>query len=120
MDIFKAFRFEAAHRLPHAGEDNKCYRLHGHSFRVEIHVTGSVHKEKGWVMDFADIKALFDPVLDELDHRYLNDIDGLDNPTSENIARWIWNRMKPSLHRMSKVVVQETCTAGCVYEGEDA
>jgi 6-pyruvoyltetrahydropterin/6-carboxytetrahydropterin synthase len=119
MEIFKEFTFEAAHRLPNVPEGHKCARLHGHSFRVEIHVRGPVHPELGWVIDFADIKDAFKPFYDRLDHYYLNEIEGLENPTSENLARWIWERVQPSLSGLSRVVVRETCTSGCVYEGEE-
>lgn len=109
--------FEAAHRLPNVPEGHKCSRLHGHSFRVEIHVRGDVDPHSGWVMDFADIKAAFKPLLDQLDHYYLNDISGLENPTSENIARWIWERLRPALPGLARVLVHETCTSGCAYTG---
>lgn len=118
MDIFKQFTIEAAHRLPHVPEGHKCGRLHGHSFRVEVHVSGPVDEDAGWVVDFADISAAFKPLFQSLDHYYLNEIPGLENPTSENLARWIWQRLKPELPLLSKVVVRETCTAGCVYSGE--
>lgn len=120
MDVFKSFTFEAAHRLPNVPEGHKCARLHGHSFRVEVHVEGPVGDRSGWVVDFAEIKAAFDPIRDRLDHRYLNDIEGLENPTSENVARYIWQHLKPRLYSLSELVVHETCTAGCVYRGEDA
>lgn len=120
MDVFKSFTFEAAHRLPNVPEGHKCARLHGHSFRVEVHVEGPVGDRSGWVVDFAEIKAAFDPIRDRLDHRYLNDIEGLENPTSENVARYIWRFLKPQLSGLSELVVHETCTAGCVYRGEDA
>ncbi len=119
MRIFKEFSFEAAHRLPNVGHQHKCARLHGHSFRVRIEVVGVVDQAFGWVMDFADIKAAFTPLLDQLDHNYLNDIGGLENPTSENIARWIWIRLKPRLPPLSKITVRETCTSGCSYRGEE-
>ncbi len=119
MEIFKAFTFEAAHRLPNLPESHKCSRLHGHSFRVEVHVGGPVDDVTGWVMDFADVKAAYKPVWEMLDHHYLNDIEGLENPTSENLARWVWARLKPVLPQLTKLVVHETCTAGCVYSGED-
>ena len=119
MDIFKSFTFEAAHLLPNVPEGHKCRRLHGHSFRVEVHVSGDVGAETGWVMDFADVKAAFDPIFARLDHRYLNEIAGLENPTSEVLAKWIWRELKPALPGLSKLVVHETCTAGCVYRGED-
>ena len=119
MEIWKQFDFEAAHRLPNVPPGHKCARLHGHSFRVAIHVRGEVDAKTGWVMDFADIKVAFEPLLSRLDHYYLNEIEGLENPTSENLARWIWQRLQPSLPLLCRVVVKETCTSGCVYEGED-
>jgi 6-pyruvoyltetrahydropterin/6-carboxytetrahydropterin synthase len=118
MEIFKEFTFEAAHRLPNVPEDHKCARLHGHSFKVTIHVEGRVDENTGWVMDFGDIKAVFKPLYEQLDHYYLNEIDGLDNPTSENLARWIWVRLKQDLPELSMIVVNETCTSGCIYRGE--
>ncbi|MFT7617683.1 MAG: 6-pyruvoyltetrahydropterin/6-carboxytetrahydropterin synthase [Planctomycetota bacterium] len=118
MDIFKAISFEAAHLLPNVPEGHKCGRLHGHSFEVELHVSGEVDPTSGWVMDFADLKKAFRPIYDRLDHYYLNDIPGLENPTSENLARWIWQELKPSLTQLSKIVVRETCTSGCVYTGD--
>ena len=118
MDIFKEFHFEAAHRLPHVPPGHKCERLHGHSFRVEIHVRGPVVEPTGWVMDFAAIKVAFTPLHERLDHHYLNEIEGLENPTSENLARWIWDRLRPRLPELARVVIRETCTSGCVYEGE--
>ncbi len=119
MEIFKEFVFEAAHRLPNVPEGHKCGRLHGHSFRAELHVEGPVDPKTGWILDFAEIKAAFKPTYDRLDHYYLNEIEGLENPTSENLARWIWRQVKPRLPLLSKVVVRETCTCGCVYRGED-
>jgi 6-pyruvoyltetrahydropterin/6-carboxytetrahydropterin synthase len=117
MEIFKEFVFEAAHRLPHVPEGHKCARLHGHSFTAQIYVSGEVDRLTGWVLDFADIKAAFAPYYDLLDHHYLNEIDGLENPTSENIALWIWSKIAPLLPGLSKVVVKETCTTGAVYLG---
>ena len=117
MDIFKAFTLEAAHRLPNVPDGHKCARLHGHSFRVELHVSGPLDPHMGWVMDFADVKRAFQPIYDQLDHHYLNDIPGLDNPTSERLAEWIWDQLKPVLPLLSAVVVHETCTSGCRYTG---
>ena len=117
-EIFKEFTFEAAHRLPFVPADHKCARLHGHSFRVEIHVSGEVGEQTGWIMDFADIKSAFKPLYNQLDHHYLNEIEGLENPTSENLARWIWEGLEQLLPGLSRIVVRETCTSGCVYVGE--
>ena len=119
MEIFKIFTVEAAHHLPNVPEGHKCRRLHGHSFRIEIHVAGPVPEQTGWIMDFADLTRAFQPIYEQLDHHYLNEIEGLQNPTSENLARWIWRRLKPTLPVLSGVVVRETCTAGCVYKGEE-
>lgn len=118
MEIFKIFTLEAAHRLPHVPPEHKCHRLHGHSFRVEVHVSGPVRVREGWVVDFADIGRAFQPLYEQLDHHYLNEVPGLENPTSEHLARWIWQRLQPVLPGLSQVVVRETCTAGCVYRGE--
>lgn len=118
MEIFKEFTFEAAHRLPNVPQDHKCARLHGHSYQVAVHVEGDVDAKAGWVMDFADISSAMKPVLARLDHYYLNEIDGLENPTSEVVARWIWERVSRTLPGLSQIVVRETCTSGCAYRGE--
>jgi len=119
MEIFKVFKFDAAHRLPAVGNEHKCAEVHGHSFRIEIHIKGPVDSAKGWVIDFADIDKAFQPILDQLDHKYLNEIEGLMNPTSENIARWIWKRLHVKLPQLSKIVVQESPESGCIYRGEE-
>jgi 6-pyruvoyltetrahydropterin/6-carboxytetrahydropterin synthase len=119
VEIFKTFTLECAHRLPNVPEGHKCARVHGHSFKVELHVRGPVDGRLGWVMDFAQIKQAFEPLHERLDHRYLNEVEGLDNPTSEQLARWIWLHLKPSLPLLACVVVHETCTSGCSYQGED-
>jgi 6-pyruvoyltetrahydropterin/6-carboxytetrahydropterin synthase len=119
MEIYKTFTFEAAHRLPNVPPGHKCARLHGHSFQVTVHVQGPLLAHAGWVMDFADLKAVVKPLIEELDHAYLNEIPGLENPTSEVIARWIWRRLTASLPGLRHIVVRETCTSGCVYRGED-
>jgi 6-pyruvoyltetrahydropterin/6-carboxytetrahydropterin synthase len=119
MEIFKDFTFEAAHRLPNVPEGHKCARLHGHSFRVRVALRGAVGADTGWVIDFGDLKEAFRPLYDRLDHRYLNEIEGLANPTSEHLARWIWRELASALPGLSAVEVRETCTSGCVYRGED-
>ncbi|PCJ92943.1 MAG: 6-carboxytetrahydropterin synthase QueD [Porticoccaceae bacterium] len=118
MEIFKEFTFEAAHFLPNVPDGHKCKRLHGHSYHVTIHIEGQVGENTGWVMDFGELKYHFKPIYKRLDHFYLNDIPGLENPTSENLARWIWAELKPTLTILSKVAVRETCTSGCVYTGD--
>jgi 6-pyruvoyltetrahydropterin/6-carboxytetrahydropterin synthase len=120
MDIFKTFTIEAAHRLPNVPPGHKCARLHGHSFVVELHVSGEPGAESGWVMDFGDIKAAFRPLYERLDHHYLNEVEGLGNPTSEQLAVWISVGAEPALPQLSEVVVRETCTSGCRYRGPAA
>ena len=119
MRIFKDFSFEAAHRLPNVPADHKCARLHGHSFQVRVTVDGPVGERTGWVMDFAELKSAFKPIHDRLDHRYLNEIAGLENPTSEILARWIWRELHSTLPSLAEIEVRETCTTGCIYRGED-
>ncbi len=115
--LVREFTFEAAHRLPNAPPGHKCGRLHGHSFRVELVCEGPVDAEAGWLIDFGEIKRVFGPCLEQLDHRYLNEVDGLDNPTAENLARWIWLQVKPALPLLTQVNVHETCTGRCEYRG---
>jgi len=119
IELRKTFQFEAAHLLPRLPKTHKCRRLHGHSFKVEIVVAGECDPKLGWVMDYAAITAAFKPVWKKLDHRYLNRVPGLANPTSEAIAVWIWKRLKPKLPLLTEVAVAETCTARCVYRGPD-
>ena len=120
VELRKTFPFEAAHKLPNVAPDHKCARLHGHSFRVEVAVAGECDPKLGWLMDYADVSAACKPILDRLDHYYLNEIPGLENATSENIARWIWERLKPKLPLLTEIVVAETCVSRCVYRGDQA
>jgi 6-pyruvoyltetrahydropterin/6-carboxytetrahydropterin synthase len=120
MEIYKEFIFESAHLLPNVPAGHKCGRLHGHSFKVRLYLEGPLGTDTGWVRDFADIKQAFKPYYDQLDHNYLNDIKGLENPTSEVLAVWIWDKMKPLLPELSKVETFETCTSGCIYRGPQA
>ena len=115
--LAREFTFEAAHRLPNAPAGHRCGRLHGHSFRVELICEGEIGRETGWLVDFAEIKRAFAPLLDRLDHHYLNEVEGLKNPTAENIARWIWMGVKPVLPPLTQVNVAESCTARCEYRG---
>ena len=117
MDIYVSMSFDAAHRLPAVPAGHKCGNLHGHTFVVEVYVQGDVSDSSGWVMDFGDIKSAVKPIVDLLDHTYLNDIEGLENPTSENIAIWIWRKLSPHMTGLSKIVVKESPTSGAVYTG---
>ncbi|WP_031484721.1 6-carboxytetrahydropterin synthase QueD [Maridesulfovibrio frigidus] len=118
MKIYVSMTFDSAHRLPNVPEGHRCSNLHGHTFVTEIHVTGDTGEHTGWVCDFGDIKALAKPLINQLDHHYLNDIEGLENPTSENIAMWIWNKLRPQLPNLFKVVVKESPTSAAIYKGE--
>jgi 6-pyruvoyltetrahydropterin/6-carboxytetrahydropterin synthase len=117
VDIERTFRFEAAHVLPNVPPGHKCRRLHGHSFIVDVAVRGGVDERLGWHIDFADLEEAFEPLRVRLDHYYLNEVEGLENPTSENLARWIWERLSPRLPGLVRVVVHETCNARCIYNG---
>lgn len=118
VTLLHEFRFEAAHRLPHVPAGHKCARLHGHSFKIEVAVTGEVDPVTGWLIDFGELEAAWQPLFDLLDHRYLNDVEGLENPTSELLARWLWLRLKPVIPVLSKVIVHEICVARCEYAGD--
>ena len=117
MRISKDFTFEAAHLLPNVPDGHKCARLHGHSFRVALYIEGEDDPYTGWIRDFSEIKQIFKPIYEQLDHHYLNEIEGLENPTSEQLAIWIWQRLKPQVPLLTEVVVHETCTSGCRYRG---
>lgn len=120
FELRKSFRFDSAHRLPHVPQGHKCGRLHGHTFVVEIEVRGALGAETGWVVDYADLKAACKPLIDMLDHQYLNELPGLENPTSEVLALWLWERIAPLLPGLSAVTVRETCTTACTYRGASA
>ena len=116
--LSKQFHFEAAHDLPTFPDGHKCRRLHGHSFRFDVIVEGDVDPKKGYLIDYGEIKTATDPLVTRLDHYYLNEVEGLDNPTSENLARWIWDRLKPILPDLTAICVHETCTSTCEYRGD--
>lgn len=117
IELVKDFRFEAAHFLPNVPEGHKCRRIHGHSFRGELAVRGPIDPQLGWVMDFADLKKALDPIVNDLDHYLLNEIPGLENPTSERLAIWIWNRIAPHVPHLVRVTIEETCNSRCHYFG---
>jgi 6-pyruvoyltetrahydropterin/6-carboxytetrahydropterin synthase len=120
VELVKDFRFEAAHYLPNLPDSHKCRRTHGHSFRGEIAVRGPVDPQVGWVIDFADLKRAVQPVIDRLDHYLLNEVEGLQNPTSELLAVWIWEKLHAQLPGLVRVTIEETCTSRCHYFGESA
>ena len=115
--LSKSFHFEAAHELPTFPDGHKCRRLHGHSFKFDVVVEGEVDPAKGYLIDYGDIKKVAEPLVKRLDHYYLNEIEGLSNPTSEVIAKWIYDRLKPSLPLLAGIIVYETCTSTCEYRG---
>ncbi len=119
MDIFRIFHLQCARRLPGLAASHPCSRLHGHSFKVELTVSGALDPERGWVMDFAELDAAWQSIHARLDHRYLNDIEGLDNPTSENLAVWLWSTLQIQIPRLSKITVMETHDSGCIYCGPE-
>jgi 6-pyruvoyltetrahydropterin/6-carboxytetrahydropterin synthase len=117
VELSRLFRFEAAHRLPNLPPEHKCSRLHGHSFEVEVFVAGDVDPRAGWFVDFADITGRVNPLIEALDHRYLNELPGLENPTSEHIAAWLWERLQGDLTGLSAIRVSETPRSKCIYRG---
>ncbi len=116
-ELVRTFKFDAAHSLPNVPSDHKCAGLHGHTYRVDVHVTGEVDPDSGWVMDFGDIKRAVQPVIDRLDHRLMNEIEGLSNSTSELLGHWLWERIRPNLPGLSAVIVYETEASKCIYRG---
>ncbi len=114
----KIFRFEAAHWLPRVPEGHKCRQMHGHSFVLETYIEGEVDPATGWLVDFQDIVEVWNPLYEQLDHHCLNDIEGLENPTSEMLCLWVWKRLKPALPGLREIVIRETCTSACRYWGE--
>ena len=117
IELVREFRFEAAHFLPNVPGGHKCRRMHGHSFRGELAVRGPVDPHSGWLLDFADLKRAIDPIVNRLDHYLLNEIEGLENPTSERVAIWIWDQLIPVLPQLHCVTLEETCSSRCHYFG---
>ena len=119
IELVKDFRFEAAHYLPNVPEGHKCRRMHGHSFRGEIAVRGRVDPTTGWLVDFADLKRMVDPIVSRLDHYVLNEVEGLENPTSERVAVWIWEQLIGQLPQLHRITIEETCSSRCHYFGPE-
>lgn len=118
MQIFKQFTFDSAHFLPHVPDGHKCKEIHGHTYRLTVYVEGELEKKLEWVMDFAEMKNVIDPVVKSIDHKLLNNVSGLENPTCEIIAVWLWNKIKPEIPLLTKIELHETPTSGAVYEGK--
>jgi len=117
MILFKQFTFDSAHFLPNVPQGHKCNQLHGHTYSLTVFVEGTPDPEMGWVIDFNELSAAVKPVIEELDHKLLNDIPGLKNPTSELVAVWVWDHIKPNLSCLKKIELRETPGSGVVYEG---
>lgn len=118
VEIVQTFRFEAAHFLPNVRPGHRCMRVHGHSYQIDVHLTGALDPATGWVVDFYDIEAAFGPVMETLDHHLLNEVPGLENPTAENIAVWVYRRLRAGgLSLVSQIVVHETGSSRAVYRG---
>jgi 6-pyruvoyltetrahydropterin/6-carboxytetrahydropterin synthase len=117
MEIYKEFSFDSAHFLPYVPEGHKCRNMHGHTYRLRVFLEGTPHPRFGWIMDFKDLKDALSGVIDQLDHKLINDIAGLENPTAENITIWIWQQVRPLLPQLSRIELYETPTTGVIYSG---
>lgn len=118
MKIFREFTFDSAHFLNHLPPGHKCANMHGHTYRLRVELSGELDPTVGWVVDFAEVKRVVGAVLDQLDHKVLNDIEGLEQPTAEVIAVWLWRRIKPDLPALSGVILWENPNNGVEYHGE--
>ena len=116
MQIFKTFYFDSAHFLPNVPEDHKCRQMHGHTYKLIIYISGSNDNHEGWIVDFAELKNRINPVIELVDHKVLNEIKGLENPTCENIAKWLWENIKKDFPSLSKLELHETPTTGAIIE----
>lgn len=116
--LSRMFRFEASHRLEHLGKDHECYNLHGHSYRVEVEIYGDVDETTGFLTDYSEIDRLARPIIKQLDHTHLNDVENLALSSTEFIARWLWTKIKPVLPLLSKITIYETDSSKCIFEGE--
>ena len=117
MEIYKEFAFDSAHYLPYVPEGHKCKNMHGHTYHLRVYIQGIPDNRLGWLMDFKELKDLVNPLIDQLDHKLMNDVPGLENPTAENITIWFWDHLKPLLPGLSRLELKETPTTGVVYSG---
>ncbi len=118
MEIYKDFSFDSAHFLPNVPKEHKCRQMHGHTYTLRVYIKGEPDNKIGWIMDFKEIKNVIAPIIDQLDHKLLNDIEGLENPTAENISLWLWKRIKSALPSLNRIELKETATTGVIYNGE--
>jgi len=118
VKLSNTFHFEASHRLDHLGSEHPCHNLHGHSYRVEIEVSGKVDETTGFLIDYSEITKIVRPIIKRLDHTHLNDVEGLPLTSTEHIARWLWERIQPQLQILSRITIYETDSSKCVFEGE--
>jgi 6-pyruvoyltetrahydropterin/6-carboxytetrahydropterin synthase len=118
MLIFKEFSFDSAHYLPNVPLTHKCREMHGHTYRLTVFLEGRPNMETGWIIDFADLKKIVNKTLAIIDHKCLNTVTGLENPTCEMLAIWIWDRLKKELPILSEIQLYETITSGVVYSGD--
>ncbi len=120
VELSREYRFEAAHQLPKVPAGHRCSRLHGHSYKIEILVSGPMDEDSGWLIDFYDLDQAVQPLVEALDHRLLNEIEGLENPTCERLCSWVWRRLAPVLPQLAAVTIWETVDARCTYRGPTA
>jgi 6-pyruvoyltetrahydropterin/6-carboxytetrahydropterin synthase len=118
MEIYKEFSFDSAHFLPYVPEGHKCRNMHGHTYRMRVVIGGKPDPQLGWLMDFKELKDIVSKVIDQLDHKLINDIKGLENPTAENITLWIWKQIHPLLPQLRRLELYETPTTGVIYSGD--
>lgn len=118
MEIYKDFSFDSAHFLPYVPDGHKCKNMHGHTYKIRVFIKGTPDPKLGWIMDFKELKDKVNPLIDQMDHKLINDIEGLENPTAENITIWFWHHLKPLLSNLSRIELYETPTTGVIYSGE--
>lgn len=118
MLLYKEFTFDSAHFLPYVPEGHKCKEMHGHTYRLRVWLEGKPDARLGWIIDFAELKKIVKPVVGALDHKCMNNVPGLENPTCELIAVWIWDQLKPLLPALKRIELHETPTSGVIYEGD--
>ncbi len=117
MQIFRKFSFDSAHFLPNVPEGHKCRNIHGHTYKMIVFIEDDLDPKLNWVMDFAAINQAIDPIIKSIDHKLMNDIPGLENPTCEQIAIWLWNQIKEKIPQLVKIELNETPTSGVIYAG---